>query len=225
MTVTVERVVLATDGSASAATAAAHALFLARVLDASLQAVSATGTPQSSATETTETETAGASASAAFEAEEAVGAVTRRALLAGVRLTSEVVGGPAATAVVLGVGGDDEARLAGTVPPEPSPVASSATRRFRHSSSHRARATAILPGRAGDDETPNPFVVLFNLYVRTTNRRVLLGRAGGRNGPPGPPQPTRRIRLLLPGRCIARELASDPDPDRDSTDALRTELS
>ncbi|MFK8213650.1 universal stress protein [Haloferax volcanii] len=45
MTVTVERVVLATDGSASAATAAAHALFLARVLDASLHAVSATGTP------------------------------------------------------------------------------------------------------------------------------------------------------------------------------------
>ncbi|ELZ54757.1 MULTISPECIES: universal stress protein [unclassified Haloferax] len=99
--------VLATDGSASAATAATHALFLARVLDASLHAVSATGTPQSSAAETTETETAGASASAAFEAEEAVGAVTRRALLAGVRLTSEVVGGPVATAVERVVGDGD----------------------------------------------------------------------------------------------------------------------
>ncbi|CQR49590.1 universal stress protein [Haloferax massiliensis] len=99
MTVTAERVVLATDGSAAAATAAAHALFLAGVLDAPLHVVSATGVPSTAASGTTETETAGPSASAAVEAEEAVGAVTRRALLAGVRLTSAVVGGPA---VVLG---------------------------------------------------------------------------------------------------------------------------
>ncbi|ADE04089.1 universal stress protein [Haloferax volcanii] len=147
MTVTVERVVLATDGSASAATAAAHALFLARVLDASLQAVSATGTPQSSATETTETETAGASASAAFEAEEAVGAVTRRALLAGVRLTSEVVGGPAATAVVLGVGGDDEARLAGY-----RAAGTVASRVVRHAEV----PTLVVPPSAGDGDTSGP---------------------------------------------------------------------
>ncbi|POG56428.1 universal stress protein [Haloferax marisrubri] len=102
MTVTVERVVLATDGSASAATAAAHAVFLARVLDVPLHVVSATGTPPAPATET-----AAPSASAAFEAEEAVGAVTRRALLAGVRLTSEVAGGPAATVVERAVGDGD----------------------------------------------------------------------------------------------------------------------
>ncbi|EMA04782.1 universal stress protein [Haloferax denitrificans] len=107
MTVTVERVVLATDGSAPAVTAAAHALFLARVLDAPLHVVSATGAPPAPAPETTGTETAGPSASAAVEAEEAVGAVTRRALLAGVRLTSEVVGGPAATAVGRVVGDGD----------------------------------------------------------------------------------------------------------------------
>ncbi|GGC43231.1 universal stress protein [Haloferax sulfurifontis] len=107
MTVTVERVVLATDGSAPAATAAAHALFLARVLDAPFHVVSATGVQPTHATETSGPETAGPSASAAVEAEEAVGAVTRRALLAGVRLTSEVVGGPAATAVERVVGDGD----------------------------------------------------------------------------------------------------------------------
>ncbi|WP_148414356.1 universal stress protein [Haloferax sp. KTX1] len=107
MTVTAERVVLATDGSAPAATAAAHALFLAGVLDAPLHVVSATGVPPAPATEATGTETAAPSASAAVEAEEAVGAVTRRALLAGVRLTSAVVGGPAATAVDRAVGDGD----------------------------------------------------------------------------------------------------------------------
>ncbi|MCO8267519.1 universal stress protein, partial [Haloferax sp. AB510] len=104
MTVTVERVVLATDGSAPAATAAAHALFLARVLDASLHVVSATGTPPAAA-ETVET--AEPSVSAAFEAEEAVGTVVRRALLAEVRTTSEVADGPAAAVVERAVGEGD----------------------------------------------------------------------------------------------------------------------
>ncbi|RDZ63260.1 universal stress protein [Haloferax sp. Atlit-12N] len=101
MTVTVERVVLATDGSEPAGTAATHALFLARVLDAPLHVVSATGTSPAAA------ETAAPSASAAFEAEEAVGAVVRRALLADVRATSEVAEGPAAVVVERAVGEGD----------------------------------------------------------------------------------------------------------------------
>ncbi|WP_049967841.1 universal stress protein [Haloferax prahovense] len=102
MTVTVERVVLATDGSEPARTAATHALFLARVLDAPLHVVSATGTSPAAAAETAEP-----SVSAAFEAEEAVSAVVRRALLADVRATSEVADGPAAAVVERAVGEGD----------------------------------------------------------------------------------------------------------------------
>ncbi|MDS0241203.1 MULTISPECIES: universal stress protein [unclassified Haloferax] len=156
MTVTAERVVLATDGSAAAATAAAHALFLAGVLDAPLHVVSATGVPSTAASGTTETETAGPSASAAVEAEEAVGAVTRRALLAGVRLTSAVVGGPAAAAVERAVGDGDLLVLG------------------RHGRSGPGR---FLVGSVAErvlDAPPVPTLVVPSASPRPTYRRIAL---------------------------------------------------
>lgn len=205
MTVTVERVVLATDGSASAATAAAHALFLARVLDASLHAVSATGTPQSSATETTETETetAGASASAAFEAEEAVGAVTRRALLAGVRLTSEVVGGPAATAVERVVGDGDLLVLG------------------RHGRSGPGR---FLVGSVAErvlDAPPVPTLVVPSASPRPTYRRVALLAA---DGAPSASAETLARRIAAATRGVLEPLAvvDERGAETASREACRT---
>ncbi|KAB1189242.1 universal stress protein [Haloferax sp. MBLA0077] len=88
--------VLATDGSDNAVRAADHALYLADAFDANLHVVSAAGVPEGTLARLADS----VRASTAVEAEEAVGAVTRKALVTGTPTTTAVIDGPPARVVV-----------------------------------------------------------------------------------------------------------------------------
>ncbi|KAB1193925.1 universal stress protein [Haloferax sp. MBLA0076] len=96
MTPTVERLVLATDGSDNAVRAADHALYLADAFDAGLHVVSAAGAPDGTLSRVADS----VRARTAVEAEEAVAAVTRKALVTDVPTTTAVVDGSPARVVV-----------------------------------------------------------------------------------------------------------------------------
>lgn len=95
MTPAVERLVLATDGSDNAARAADHAIYLASAFGGTLHAVSAAGTERTLARLADS-----GRVRRAVEAEEAVAAVTRKALVTDVPTTTAVIVGPPARVVV-----------------------------------------------------------------------------------------------------------------------------
>ncbi|WP_416841072.1 universal stress protein [Haloferax sp. DFSO52] len=95
MTPTVERLVLATDGSDNAVRAADHAIFLAAAFGAELHTISAAGVPHRGLARVADS----LRVRTAVEAEEAVAAVTRKALTTDVPTTTAVIDGPPARVV------------------------------------------------------------------------------------------------------------------------------